>query len=116
MNTTVHGKYCNTVQFRSIRQSQVTGPPDVTKCRIHHRSPPDESVACHTCLDIVILRQTGSKSDEISPLPRPSSQGDKIKISSGGSQCHMGDKSIEIVQYLTVTVSVRAPMVRRDFT
>jgi hypothetical protein len=38
-------------------------------------------------------------SDEISPLSQPASQVDEMKISSGVSQSHMGDKLIEIVQY-----------------
>ena len=38
-------------------------------------------------------------SDEISPLSQPTSQVDEMKISSGVSQSHVGDKLIEIVQY-----------------
>ena len=40
------------------------------------------------------------QSNEILPLSQPSSQGDEIKISSGMSQSHMGDRLIEIVQYV----------------
>jgi hypothetical protein len=93
-----------TVQFRSIRQSRVTGPPDGTKFRICYGSLSYLTKVLHVThaeimVNIVIFPLIGSESDEISPLSRPSSQGDEIKISSGASRCHMGDESIEIVQY-----------------
>ena len=103
-----YSKYVITVQFRSICQSQVTGPPDRTKFRICHGSLSYLTKVLHIThaeimVNIVIFLLIESESDEISPLSRPSSQGDEIKISSGTSRCHMGDKSIKIVQYICPT-------------
>src|SRR5882724_5939361 len=89
-----------TVQFRSIRLSHVTRPSDETKFGPCHRSqgymtnglmsqsPKYSNFAC-----------SGAQSDEILQLSQLSSQGDEIKISSGVSQSHRGDKLIEIGQY-----------------
>src|SRR5882762_5110449 len=43
--------------------------------------------------------------DEILTLSRVTWPPDKTKISSGVSQSHMGDKSIEIVQYSQIPIS-----------
>jgi hypothetical protein len=39
------------------------------------------------------------------PMSQPSSQGDKMKISSGVSQLWRGDELIEILQYMWVKVA-----------
>ena len=98
-----------TVQFQSICQSRVTGPPDRTKFRICHGSLSYLTKVLHVThaeimVNIVIFPLIGSESNEISPLSWPSSQGDEIKILSGMSHCHMGDELIEIVQYLQTSL------------